>query len=227
MKRTTKSVQSTAYHEAGHVVARFHIQVDLQLEPSLLNTVIDVLQRDGIFPTPENAPNLYKLLESTEQHLCAPPVEKVTIVPGEGYSGLCKGKSFLPEHLSTEEYTRSNFEGTALVLLAGPAATKKFNPRGFRTYHAATDHELVGKILEKLVLGQSDEEFKAYWRLLELRAKAFVDRSLVWEQIVAVAEALIQEETLYQKKVEDIIRKIYDRDLARTRKRRLTHKDKQ
>jgi len=49
MKRTTKSVQSTAYHEAGHAVAWFHMQADLQLEPSLLNTVIDALQRDEIF----------------------------------------------------------------------------------------------------------------------------------------------------------------------------------
>ena len=206
LKRTSKFVQSTAYHEAGHAVAGFHIQIQLQLEPSLLNTVIDAMHRDEIFVNPENAPNLYKLLESTEQHLCAPPVEKVTIVPGEGYSGLCKGKSFLPIHLSSEEYTRSNLEGTALVLLAGPAAQKKFNPSGFRTLHAATDHELVVGILLKLVRGQSDKETKAYWRLLELQAVAFVNRPLVWEQIVAVAEALIQEKTLDRKKVEGIIR---------------------
>lgn len=221
LKRTSKFVQSTAYHEAGHAVARFHIQIQLQLEPSLLNTVIDAMQRDEIFVNPENAPNLYKLLESTEQHLCAPPVKEVTIVPGEDYTGLCKGKSFLPKHLSSEEYTRSNLEGTALVLLAGPAASKKFNPRGFRTYQAATDHELFGEILGKLVWGQSDKELKTYWILLELRADAFVDRPLFWEQIVAVAEALIQEKTLYQKKVEDIIRKTFDRDLE-SRKRRLT-----
>ncbi len=41
-------------------------------------------------------------------------------------------------------------------------------------------------ILPELVSGQ---ETKAYWRLLELQADAFIRCPYVWEQIVALAEA--------------------------------------
>ena len=45
-------------------------------------------------------------------------------------------------------------------------------------------------ILTELVRGQSDKETKAYWHLLELQADAFIRRPYIWEQIVALAEAL-------------------------------------
>jgi len=57
-------------------------------------------------------------------------------------------------------------------------------------------------ILTELVRGQSDKETKAYWHLLELQADAFIRRPYIWEQIVALAEALLQENTLDQKTVE-------------------------
>ncbi len=56
--------------------------------------------------------------------------------------------------------------------------------------------------LTELVRGQSDKETKAYWHLLELQADAFIRCPYVWEQIVALAEALLQENTLDQKTVE-------------------------
>ncbi len=57
-------------------------------------------------------------------------------------------------------------------------------------------------ILTELVRGQSDKETKAYWHLLELQADAFIRRPYIWEQIVALAEALLQENPLDQKTVE-------------------------
>ncbi len=57
-------------------------------------------------------------------------------------------------------------------------------------------------ILTELVRGQSDKETKAYWHLLELQTDACVRCPYVWEQIVTLAEALLQENTLDQKTVE-------------------------
>ncbi len=56
--------------------------------------------------------------------------------------------------------------------------------------------------LTELVRGQSDKETKAYWHLLEIPADAFIRCPYVREQIVALAEALLQGSTLDQKTVE-------------------------
>jgi len=74
-------------------------------------------------------------------------------------------------------------------------------------------------ILTELVRGQSDKETKAYWHLLELQADAFIRRPYIWEQIVALAEALLQENTLDQKTVEGVIQNTVERRL-KSRKRR-------
>ena len=200
-KKNTKRLQATAYHEAGHAVVRLHLEAEQS--PVFLDEIIEALDKDGVFLTATK--NLDELVEAKRKHMLGPAVEKVTIVPGEDYSGLCEGKSLLLDSLdSLDDATRCNLERMAMVHLAGPAAQKRFNPKGFRKVHAESDYKQLTDILMLLARRDYDEETQVYCRLLEIWTDVLIQ--CLWGEITAVAEALLKHQTLTCEEVERIIK---------------------
>jgi uncharacterized membrane protein len=76
--------------------------------------------------------------------------------------------------------------------LAGPAAQRFHNPRSWRSYHGALDHELALGLAFRLT--GSAASAAAYMNWLEIVAQEMVERS--WKPIERVAAALIKNGSL-------------------------------
>lgn len=103
-------------------------------------------------------------------------VGTTTIKPGEGYSGGAAGEGVWCDGSRDLDYVT--------ILLAGFAAERRYNPAADPCGSRGDDEEAA-----RLILGLGANEHELRSRADELVAK-------YWEQIVAVALALVKDETL-------------------------------
>ena len=98
-----------------------------------------------------------------------------------------------PDYDSSPRMQR-RFENMVLVCLAGPAAQQRFNPHGFRYSHGSHDRREAVDLLNYLV--GSQQELQAYYNLIDIRARAFVNGAYHWKSIEALANALLDSGTM-------------------------------
>ncbi len=94
-------------------------------------------------------------------------------------------------------------ENMALVSCAGPAAQRRFSPKGFRNYHAEGDWHQAIDLLS--CLSGDAEVLSAYFKLIDLQAQKFVAAPFLWELIESLAEALLDRHRLTGKEVRAVI----------------------
>lgn len=161
--KPSKALQSVAYHEAGHVVVRWHCRLRMP--------------------------------------------KYVTIIPNEEYLGHVFG----PKFPGSFDFGETHWSGRIQLQLergirsiwGGPLAQKKFHPRGFRHAHAAEDYSQMVDLA--LALGGDGETASAYMKLLELQTRNLLNQGHIWQYVEAVAEALIEQEKISGKQVNEII----------------------
>ena len=113
---------------------------------------------------------------------------------------------------------RARAENAIMVFLAGPIAQRRFNPHGFRRYHASTDWEAAAKLLLRIA-GESPKAARAYWTLLEEWTTGMVSSS--WVEIETLAEAVLERQSLNASQIRRVIfDDAFDRRRACTRRRR-------
>jgi hypothetical protein len=158
-----------------------------------------------------------KALQSTAHHeaghavaalTCSIPTRKLSIIPRDGSHGR-----FTPEPcnigMKTLEFCKvtprvqRTLENRALIALAGPAAERRFNPKGYRKIYGEDDYDHACTLLEWAA--HSDKELKTYFRLIEIRAEILVENPLHWLQIQGVAKALLERGELSGKMVKEVI----------------------
>ena len=156
-----------------------------------------------------------KRLESTAYHEAGHGVvawlkgvrtRKLSIIPDEGSFGRhIHHPYFSGINLDFDESPRAQrrAENMVLVLCAGPAAQRRFNPKGFRSHHASDDWHQAIQLLSHL---ESDNEVvQVYYDMFELKARNLVASPVYWPCIEAVAEALLERRQLSGSEVKDII----------------------
>ena len=92
----------------------------------------------------------------------------------------------------------------ALVCLAGPAAQRRFNPKGFRHHHGEGDRHQAVDLLSRLS-GHPDV-LGAHMGLVEAQARAFVENRGNWAAIEALAAALLDRLEIPGREIASIIR---------------------
>jgi hypothetical protein len=128
----------------------------------------------------------------------------VSIIPSGDATGTChtlKAFSGRPE-LETTGRMRWGAEKQAIILLAGPAAQRKFRPSSVRNYHGHSDRTKAVDLMNHFV--GSNRELEAYVNLLRIRAEQLVANSFTWKTIEAVAAALFERKHLNAQEVKDI-----------------------
>ena len=159
--KLTRALKSTAYHEAGHAVAAWHLGVR---------------------------------------------TKALSIVPEARSAGRHTHHSYFGGiNLDWGDSPRAQrkAENMALVCCAGPAAQRRFDPKGFRNYHAKDDWHQAVDLLSHLT--GDDEILSAHFKLIDLRARKFVARPQVWPLIEGLAGALLEQQHLNGKDVHAVI----------------------
>lgn len=136
------------------------------------------------------------------------PFRYVTIRPGEDTLGhlLHRRMSdrFRPDiEMSAQQAAR--FERHALVAMVGPAAEKRF--RGRYNWRGASN-DMHNAVEAVSYISHHPEELSAHVRLIQVRARTFVDAR--WVEIEAVAAALLAAEHLSQAAVRNAIRGVWE-----------------
>ncbi len=157
----TKALQLTAYHEAGHAVAAWHVR--------LTSKHLSIIPDDS----------------SAGRHF-----------PGPYFPGVN------PEFDDSPKCQR-RLENKALVCLAGPAAQRRFSPRGYRWVHGDTDYRHAVELLS--YTSPEPDELGAYVGLIEIRARNFVGRRDMWAAIKALAAALLDRGEIPGREIKPII----------------------
>ena len=128
----------------------------------------------------------------------------VSIAPSGDATGTChtlKAFSGSPE-LETTGRMRLGAEKEAIILLAGPAAQRKFRPSSLRNYHGHSDRHRAIELMNCFV--GSNRELEAYINWLRIRAEQLVANPFAWRTIEAVAAALFERKHLTAQEVKDI-----------------------
>jgi hypothetical protein len=112
---------------------------------------------------------------------------------------------------------RMRMECLVRIALAGPAAERRFSPQGYRRYGGKGDLQFAFELVQFFV--GNEEEGSAYLRLLEIQTRNFLNRPGVWDEITALATALLEETTLTPKRTRSIVQAAFQRSLG-------SHKDK-
>ncbi len=144
---------------------------------------------------------------------------EVTIVPAEDALGYVRrsGVVFRKQVRETLElggsdrsraWAQFRAERYAVYCFAGFAAQKRFDPRSARNSHARSDREAA---LEGLRFLYPPDEIRLHWRILKMRAEAFVRGHGVWDAVTALAEALIARKTLSGEEAREIMLHAFDR----------------
>jgi len=98
---------------------------------------------------------------------------------------------------------QQRLENDVLVSLVGPTAQKRFNPFGCRKFHGEQDRKIAMNWLSKL---EEDNQLLGYYfKMFDLRARNFVQRSTNWGLICHLAETLLAKPTLTGAKVKSVI----------------------
>ncbi len=106
---------------------------------------------------------------------------------------------------------RMRMERLVRMTLAGPAAQRRFNRRSWREWHGQNDFECALTLLSYFADG---EVLSAYFKFLEVQVESFFDRPAVWDQVSAVAMALLEKKTMPAPQVRQLMgetfRKVLD-----------------
>ena len=128
----------------------------------------------------------------------------VTIIPDSKFIGLCVSARSLVRfkngELNTSDRVMPNIEKKVMVLLAGPIAQRIHRKSSFRKDHAGSDWETAEKVA--LSVNGVGDIATAWLKWLELRTRASVERR--WPCITAVADALMEKQTLSGEEVNAI-----------------------
>ena len=116
-------------------------------------------------------------------------VEAVTIVPGEGFHG-----KVTTVQSESWRHARHRAENHALMCLAGPAAHARFLGRA--KWPTGCDHDLNAAFAWLTSESGDQREANAWIRLVGERARLFVAADREWSQIRALANALLERDTL-------------------------------
>jgi len=95
------------------------------------------------------------------------------------------------------EEIKKNIESEIMVCLAGALGQRKFNPKGFRKYHAENDWSKAADYA--LRLGIDNVVY------LEDRTKEMINDPGIWADIEKVAKALIENEVLTDWQIKQLL----------------------
>jgi len=95
-------------------------------------------------------------------------------------------------------------ENLAFVCLAGPAAQRRFSPKSIRRYTSETDRRQAIDLLSRFT--NSDEELRAYCRLLEARTRRTIARPEAWRLVEGLADRLLEKGSMTGAEVGQVIR---------------------
>jgi ATP-dependent Zn protease len=123
-------------------------------------------------------------------------VMEASIEPNEFSSGHVKHQRLLNKTIEFDRSDRNRLKMERLVIicLAGLEAQRRASPRSVRYYHAQMDYENAVSAVEYFT--ESPEEEDAYIKYLVARTKNLIFMPDRWDEIVAVAAALLKEEKL-------------------------------
>jgi hypothetical protein len=122
-------------------------------------------------------------------------LRKVTIIPGDGYSGGFEHASPLRGiqlDIHGSDRARMKAETAIIVSLAGPAAQRRYSPRSCRSWHAASDYDLASALA--LRLNGDGKTASAYLKWLGIVADNLVAGR--WSFLEKLAAALLERGTL-------------------------------
>jgi hypothetical protein len=131
-------------------------------------------------------------------------IRRSTIVPAGDYSGKVEHESPLRGiKLDIDGSDRAEMKAgkAVLILLAGPAAQRRFRPSSWRHYHGNRDHEIAVDLA--LRLHGDGEMATAYLKWMGLQADRLV--KVNWPIVTLFAENLLRENSLDQTRIEAIV----------------------
>jgi hypothetical protein len=126
-----------------------------------------------------------------------------TIVPKGGTTGSVEHSNPLRGiqlEWDDSDRARMRAERAIMVCLAGPAAQRQYNPRGWRRYHGTADYERATDLA--LRLWGTGAQASLYLRLLDNAVTGKI--ALWWPSIEALAATLLGERSLDRSRVLDI-----------------------
>jgi hypothetical protein len=148
-------------------------------------------------------------------HLGVAPARKgVTIVPDGDASGRYhRGaiRDWKNSEWDSSAAAHRRMENTILICLAGPAAHRIFNPRGFRNYHTRDDYEIAADFA--LRMQGSVELMNAYFKWLGVKTKAIV--KIRWRLIEALAKELLVRKKMSGTELTDFLRSTFIGDVPK------------
>ena len=94
----------------------------------------------------------------------------------------------------TTSKTVARWHDHILTLLAGEEAQRRFSAKSVRSHHAAQDRSVVVDVLMRLHSDQ--DELRAVYRYLQIRARNLVCHPVNWQMIECLAKLLLEKKTL-------------------------------
>jgi hypothetical protein len=122
-------------------------------------------------------------------------IRRATIIPTTDCTGEVEHDNPLRGiHLDVDGSDRARLRAEKLIILAlaGPEAQRRFNPRSWRAYHGAADHQQAVDIA--LSLNASEEAAAAHLKWLEVRARDLIVAS--WDVVEVIAAELLNQGVL-------------------------------
>jgi len=113
------------------------------------------------------------------------------------------GRWFQPD-VTIDARTRNYLESGITILLAGPAAERKYAGR-WNHKGAAHDRSVAADMAVRLV--GSEEQLQRYWAWREQLAADLVDNPFVWEQVERLADELLGRRTMSGRAVREALRR--------------------
>jgi hypothetical protein len=142
------------------------------------------------------------------------PLSTVSIAPTEdsfghvGHRNVLRGCNIEWENKLDH---RMKMERLVRIALVGPAAERRFSRKGYRRYGGKSDLKFAFELVQFFV--GNEEEGSAYLRLLGIQTRNFLNRPGVWDEITALATALLEEKTLTPKRSRSIVRAAFHASL--------------
>ncbi|HEV2057553.1 MAG TPA: hypothetical protein VGV06_20665, partial [Methylomirabilota bacterium] len=124
-------------------------------------------------------------------------LESATIVPGDDFDGKVISRNLLHGRnvdSDASQRNRSRMLRMVRVSLAGLAAQRRFDAESVKDWHGEYDYQKAADLVSYFT--ENDRELEAYLNLLLVQAEGIFDRPFVWDQVTAVAEALLAKKTL-------------------------------